>query len=675
MRFSFNFIKEILDIDLDPRELAQKLTMAGMEVEGLEQLGNDWVFDIEITTNRYDWLSVVGVAREMAAAAGKKLVLKYPKLVKTPKYSERKIIIEEPKDCPFYVARLIKNISIAPSDKNLRSHVVNSGINSINNIVDITNYSMMKWGNPLHAFDADKIEGDIQVRRAKKGEKFIGIDNKEYELTFENLVIADNKKIIALAGVMGAKNSEVAESTKNVLLEAAIFNPLTIRKSRRAVGLDTDSSYRFERRVSADCLEYACAEAGTMIAATNNVSISSYVQAGKKDTRKLKSITISLAKLNHYIGQVVPAASVKKILQNLDCTVKTQGKDKIVVTASPFRFDLEREVDLYEEVLRIYGFDKIRPELPFAARQYNQTLQKELTGVLRRQNDEYNLRKEIEDILPVCGFKQIVTFSLESSEELSKAGYGDLVKLANPLRAQENALRPSLILGMVRATKHNLSHGQEELAFFEIADIYQVIDGKLSERAAVSLGVCAKCDKNFVYLKGAVKTLLAKLAVEGAAFYEEKTLSCANALAITAKGKKLGFLGKLDKATAALAGVKEDIFYAQLDLAALEEAKGLKRYAAVSYFPGICRDLSIVIGAQRNFSEIEKAITVQAGEFLNRLEVVDRYKGNDLPTGSNAVTLRVWYQAQDRTLTAAEVDTLHMRLREELIKIPQISLR
>ena len=675
MRFSYNFIKEILDIDLEPRELAQKLTMAGMEVEGLEQLGNDWVFDIEITTNRYDWLSVVGVAREMAAAAGKKLVLKYPRLIKTPKYSERKVIIENLKDCPFYIARSIKNISVAPSDKNLRIHVVNSGISAINNIVDITNYSMMKWGNPLHAFDADKIEGDIHVRRARQGEKFIGIDNKEYELICENLVISDDKKVIALAGVMGAKNSEVSETTKNIFLEAAIFNPLTIRKSRRAAGLDTDSSYRFERRVSADCLEYACAEAATLIAATNKESTSAYLQAGKKDTRKVKAITLSLTKLNHYIGQAVPSAGVKKILENLDCTVKTQGKDKLVVTISPFRFDLEREVDLYEEVLRIYGFDKIRPELPFAARQHNQTLQKELTGVLRRQNDEYNLRKAIEDILPVCGFKQIVTFSLESGEELNKLGFSDLVKLANPLRAQENVLRPSLILGMARAIKHNLSHGQEELAFFEIAGTYQMVDGKLSERAAVSLGVCAERDKNFVYLKGAVKTLLAKLAVREAVFHEEKTLGCTNSLTVTANGKKLGFLGKLDKNTAAVAGVKEDIFYAQFDLVSLEAAKGLKRYSAISYFPGIYRDLSIVIGPQRKFSEIEKAVTAQAGAFLNRLEVVDRYKGSDLPAGSNAITLRVWYQANDRTLTATEVDTLHMKLRAELIKLPQISLR
>ena len=552
---------------------------------------------------------------------------------------------------------------------------VNSGIKSINNIVDITNYSMMKWGNPLHAFDADKIEGDIHVRRAKKGEKFIGIDNKEYELTPGNLVIADNKKVIALAGVMGAKNSEVTESTKNVLLEAAIFNPLTIRKSRRAVGLDTDSSYRFERRVSADCLEYASQEAATLIVATSDASTSSYLQAGEKDTHKAKAIIMSLAKLNHYIGQAVPAASVKKILQNLDCTVKTQGKDKLVVTAPPFRFDLEREVDLYEEVLRIYGFDKIAPKLPFAARQYNQTLQKELTGILRRQNDAYNLRKAIEDVLPVCGFKQIVTFSLESGEEWSKLGYLDLVKLVNPLRAQENVLRPSLMPGMARAIKHNLSHGQEELAFFEIADIYRTIDGRLNERTVVSLGVCAKDDKNFVYLKGAVKTLLAKLAIDGAVFHEEKTLNCTNALAIIAKGKKLGFLGKLDKAAAAVAEVKEDIFYAELDLATLEAAKGLKRYAPVSYFPGICRDLSIVIGPQRNFSEIEKAVIAQAGAFLNRLEVIDRYKGSDLPAGANAITLRVWYQTQDRTLTAAEVDAMHMRLREELIKIPQISLR
>jgi len=675
MKFSYNFIKELVAIDLDPRELAQKLTMAGMEVEGLERIGDDWVFDIEITTNRYDWLSVLGVAREMAAATGKKLDLKYPKIIKTPKYSERKIVIEDIKDCPFYVARAIKNVSVAPSDKNLSTHVINSGINSINNIVDITNYAMMKWGNPLHAFDCDKIDGDIHVRRAKKGEKFTGIDNKEYELTQDNLVIADTKKVIALAGVMGAKNTEVSNTTKNVLLEAAVFNPLTVRKSRRGVGLDTDSSYRFERRVSQDCLEYASQEAAGMIAATNAKSESAYLQAGKKNECKRKTITISLAKLNNYIGQAVPAAQVKKILQNLDCMVKAQGKDKLIVIPSLFRFDLEREVDLYEEVLRMYGFDKIVPIVPFAAQQYNQALQKELAGVIRRQNDEYNLRKAAEEILAVCGFKQIVTFSLESSEELGKLGFNDLVKLANPLRSQENVLRPALVLGMLRAIKHNLSHGQEELAFFEVANTYQLIDGKIVEHAALSLGVCSDCDKNFVYLKGSIKTLLAKLAINDITFYEEKAPNCNNALTVMAQGKRLGFLGKLDKAAGVIAGVKEDIFYAQLELASIEAARSLKRYVPISYFPGVWRDLSIAIGPERKFAEVEKVIIAQAQEFFNRLEVVDRYKGKDLPAGTSAITLRIWYQAKDRTLTALEVDNLHTKLREELIKLPQISLR
>jgi len=368
MRFSLNFIQEFLKVDISPKELASLLTMAGMEVECLEKEASDWIFDIEVTTNRYDWLSILGIAREIAVVLGKKLKVNYPKPITKPLLTTRNIVIEDRRDCSYYIGRRIEGVKVSGSSPWLRERILNCGLAVVNDIVDITNYSMLKWGNPLHAFDADKLEGDIHIRRARNNETLVGIDGKERILSKENLVIADSKKVIALAGIIGGKNTEVTEMTKNIFLEAAVFSSLTVRRSRRAAGLDTESSYRFERGVPSHLLESASYETAKLIIEVAGGKNKGCKVAGKKPQLSEKSITISIKSLGDYLGLFPSKPKVKKIFENLDFKVKDLAKDKIRVFPPKSRLDVKEEVDLYEEFSRIYGYDKIPSKIPFLKR-------------------------------------------------------------------------------------------------------------------------------------------------------------------------------------------------------------------------------------------------------------------------------------------------------------------
>ena len=660
MRFSLNFVKELIRVDLPAGELAQLLTMAGIEVEHHEKLGEDHIFDIEITSNRYDWLSLVGIAREISACLGKRLDIKYPKVIKSPLIKDKQIKIESSADCPFYVARRIRNVKVAASSEYLKERVANCRINSINNVVDITNYCMLKWGNPLHAFDEDKIEGNIYIRRAKEGERFIGIDEKERILNHENLVIADDKKVIALAGVIGAKNTEVTEKTKNVLLEAAIFSPLRIRHSRRIAGIDTDSSYRFERQVFADYLEYASAEAAQLMADICGGDITDYGEAGRRPQAKDKKILLELDRLNEYLGAEYPKSKVKSILINLGFKVKESGKCKLALLAPRHRFDITENVDVYEEISRIYGYDKIKQQIPAIAHEVV-------------KNEIYEFKKELRQFLCALGLNEIITYSIESDSELNKLGYDNLIKLVNPLRAQENSLRPGLSLGLVKAVSYNLNRNRSDLRFFEIANVYSRSADGFCELPRVSMGVCEE-GKDLFYLKGAIEEIFKLLNINDFEFRQICLFFCANALEVFINKKSAGFLGKLDEKFANVLEIKKDLYLCELDITSLCAARSLKRYLPISPYPAVFRDISVALHKSKHFSDVEKIIK-EKKEYISDYKIVDTYKGKDLEEGSVAFSLRLFYQSKARTLTSQEVDEIHNAIRAGLSSQEGIKLR
>jgi len=674
MRFSLNFVQEFLKVDIPPRELASLLTMAGMEVERLEKEVSDWIFDIEVTTNRYDWLSILGISREIAAILGKKVKVNYPAPVTKPLLATRDIVIEDKKDCPYYIGRRIEGVRVSVSKPWLQERILNCGLTLVNDIVDITNYFMLKWGNPLHAFDADKLEGNIYIRRAKKNESLVGIDGKERVLGKENLVIADSKKVIALAGIIGGKNTEVTEATRNIFLEAAVFSPLTVRRSRRAAGLDTESSYRFERVVPPHLLEYASYEAAKLIADVSGGKNKGYKAAGKKPQLTKKNITISLNSLGAYLGLEPLKSKVKKILESLDFKVKDLSKGRIVVSPSQSRFDIKSEVDVYEEFSRIYGYDKIPDRIPFLKRNL----------AVSSQADYYHFKGELANLVALLGFKEIITYSLEEKEQLI-IGNKDVIELINPLRSQENALRSNLLFGMIKSLRHNLNRtlkgtstltgtgNQARLRLFEIADTYSKSNKGFSETPTLALAISGK-EGDFFLLKGALEKILSFLNISNFEFKEGSLNNFTNSLKVNVGNCNLGFLGKLDQQQKRNLDLKEDLFFAQLDLSICAKSRGRKKYKPFSPYPSIWRDISISLNKDIKFKEIEEIIK-REGDYLAGLNIVDVYKGKDIPSGHKAFTLRVFYQSSEKTLTSGEVDSFHNRIRQSLSQQEGVNLR
>lgn len=667
MQFSLNFLKQIVDIDSSPKDIAEKLTLAGLEVEEVDKAGDDWIFKVEVTTNRYDWLSVVGVAQEIAALFNKKLKLKCPRLKYIPKLEEKSIFIEDQKDCFYYLGREVKDVKVKDSPGQLKKLIINSGLASVSNVVDITNYSMLKWGNPLHAFDLDKIEGDIYIRRAKKDETFIGIDQKKRLLNSQNLVIADSQKVIALAGVMGAKNTEVTHETRNIFLEAAIFSPVTIRRSRRQAGLETESSYRFERKVSAYLLEFASQEAADLSVELAGGRFSGCGKTGTKIKEKAKEVTLELAKLKSYLGADIKLLEVKKILKSLNFEVKTVSAGKIKVKPHSFRFDIEREVDVYEEFARIYGYDKIAPRIPFLKKK------EEPDPALGKKEAFWKFKNKIRDFICLSGFSEIITYSLQDQQELALVSEHQGLSLENPLRSQEDTLRPVLSLGLIKAVRHNLNRAKSNLKFFEIADVYKKGESGAVERPFLSLGVSGSKEKFFL-LKGLIVNLLDYLNIDSVKLEPISKKSFTNSLDIIINGKSVGFLGKLDRKTEETFSLKQELFIASCDLSLLKKYQKNKVFSFFSRFPAVWRDISLAAQKNIRFEEVERIIK-EKGKYLAGLKVVDTYRGKDLPQGHSAYTLRLFYQSKQKTLSSEEIDSCHNKIREKLSSKDGIILR
>ena len=409
MKVTYNWLKDFLNIEIAPGALAEKLTMAGLEVVSLEQIQGDFVFEIEITSNRPDWLSVLGVAREVAAITNSKLKNNKKNLPKWQKDSPLKIKIEDKKDCPLYTARIIKNVKVGPSPEWLRKRLELIGCRSVNNIVDITNYILFELGQPLHAFDLDKLsQNEIKVRRAKAEEKIVTIDGVARVLSQEVLVIADAHKLIAIAGIMGGKETEVTPKTRNILLESAVFNPMLVRRAKQKLGLQSESAYRFERGVDLEAVNSAALAAGELILKLASGEPSDSVSLGSSK-RIHPVINLDVIYLNKLLGTAIPILKVKQILNRLGLVVKTKSKNILMVNVPSFRQDLRLPVDLVEEVARIYGYDEIPQTLP-------------AVKPSRKVSDQQDAVSGIKNILSSLGLDEAITYSLVDRELLKKSG-------------------------------------------------------------------------------------------------------------------------------------------------------------------------------------------------------------------------------------------------------------
>ncbi len=674
MKVTYNWLKDFVDIKLPAQKLAEKLTMAGLEVKAIEEKAGDFVFEIEITSNRPDWLSIIGIAREVAAVTGKKLKKSPVASPQSPVRGKKKeeeffIEIEDKKDCPLYTARIIREIKVGASPLWLKDRLELVGLRSVNNVVDITNYVLFEMGEPLHAFDLDKLTpGAIIVRRAKNNETLVSIDGETRELNPDTLVIADNLKPLAIAGVMGGKDTEVTEGTKNILLEAAVFNPVIVRRSRQKLGMASDASYRFERGIDPASVGTASLRAAQLI----QKLCAGNIAAGKSSgacSRKELSINFPVGDIKRYLGVNIPVGKLKNILLGLGFALKPKNKNTFAVKVPSWRLDIKEEIDLVEEVARIYGYENIPSTLA--------------SVILKSQKGKPpDYISFIKDVLIGCGLNEVITYSL--IERKSLQGFWDkkdaVIEITNPLSLEQEVMRPVLMPSLAQRIAYNLRQQSPCVKIFEIAKTFMLDAGKVKEKYSLALALCGTESRwfgpkqghvqdsaSFLHLKGVVDKLLERLGIENAKYRFVNNFEAE----VLVKNEKAGILRKLPRDILDSLDIKyKEVFAAEIyleekifPLVCLQRkfnATGVPRY------PGITRDITLPVKSEVAFEEISAAIYELKETLLTNVGFQDCYEGEKAPQGTKRITVSLHYGSSERTLTEEEVAPAHIRLVQAL---------
>ncbi len=669
MKISYNWLKDYVNVKLAPDKLADALNMAGLGVESVKSVGGDHIFEIEITANRPDWLSVIGVAREVAALTGGKL--KIPEISKTKKKTKPagiKIKVEDRGLCPRYTARIIRNVKVGESPAWLKARIEAMGLRSVNNIVDITNFCLFETGEPMHAFDLDKIAGnEVTVKKALQGEKIITIEGTEKILDKTMLIISDNKKPIAIAGIMGARNTEVTLSTKNILLEAASFDQISVRRTSRKLAITTDSSYRFERRVDIENIAYASDRATDLIVKFASGESGAFVDIGAKEIKR-NTITVRVDRINKLLGTDISASEITKIVSALGMHVKPLSNKALKLEAPSFRGDIRTEVDVIEEVARVYGYAKIPVTLPKIVEQPI------------RMDCEMLIRNKIRECLTALGLDEIITYSLSSKKIASSCASGSeaIVSVANPLTSEQEAMRPSLIPGMLNTALWNINRKTKDLKLFEIGNVYFNKENKFGEKMHLSIGITGhnfagwsggSKQADFFDLKGIVETLFSELGIVAAEFSaaKEASFSPAECARISVAGDTIGVMGQVSPKALHDFDIKDKVYMAEIDIEAMQKhVKTEKRFREMSKYPSVYRDISILAAKDSSNSDLISAMISAGGPVLKEVRLIDRYEGKQIPDGKQSLTYRLEYSDPARTLEEKDVLDYHGRVLSEL---------
>ncbi len=666
MKISYNWLKDYIDLKIGPEKLAELLTMAGLTAEALHRTGDDHIFEIEVTSNRPDWLSYIGVAREIAAITGGKLKTPVASKFKAASTAVSRVKVEiwEKALCPRYTARVIRNVKVAESPDRLKRRLESIGLRPVNNIVDITNFCLFETGEPMHAFDLDKIDsGSIIVRKARKSEKIVTIDGVERTLTDSMLVIADRIKPVAIAGVMGALNTEVTPLTKNILLEAASFDQISVRRTARALAISTDSSYRFERRVDLNNIVPSSDRAANLIREIARGDVGEIIDIGKSPAAG-NTITLRLPRLSSVLGVEIPSPKVKRIVTSLGLKIKRSSKDSISMEIPQFRYDLNAEIDIIEEAARIYGYNKIPSTIPPVVEQDG----KIPPGVM--------VEKRIRKILTGLGADEIITYSLIGRKSLKAAGFGcdQVVEIRNPLSAEQEVMRPSLMPGMLASILWNINRKSKDLKLFELGKIYiKESEAKFSERERLSVGISGEISSwadgsrptNFFDLKGAVEALLYELGIATAVFKQIKddtyARSCAASIEIS--GEEIGKAGEVAGRILSNFDIKETVYFCEMSLGALLRHADLgSRFKELPKYPSVYRDISLIVPEEVLNADLIAMAKTTAGTILNAIQLIDRYSGKQIPGGKVSLTYRLEYRDPSKTLEEKDVSSAHSKI-------------
>jgi len=699
MKISINWLKEFVDITAEPRQLQSDLTMVGLNTESLARMGDDWVLDVEVTTNRPDCLSHYGVARELATLYRHSLKRVEVSVTESGGPAQRVVSIEifDPDLCARYCGRVVRNVQVAPSPPWLVKRLEAVGQRPINNVADATNYVLMELGHPLHAFDLSRLtQRKIIVRRAKPGESLRTLDGVDRLLTRENLVIADGTHAVALAGVMGGEESEISASTHDVLLESAWFEPLSVRRTAKSQGLHTEASHRFERGADIQMAPLALDRTAALIeeVAAGEV-LEGIIDVYPRPWRP-RDLTLSRSEIARILGANIPGEEVQRILRGLGFQVEPEDGETWKASVPSFRVDVSREVDLVEEVARHVGYDRlparVRPAPPHLE---SDTVRDKVTTT--------------SSLLVALGFQEIITPSMVDPAEgemfsgsWDESEHGEFpsppprsgepispmigptralrpVVLANPLSQDASAMRTSAVPGMLRAIRWNLDRGANDVRLFELGKTYGVsANGQPHERQVLALGATGHRRPASVYdseasvdvfdLKGDLEAILGAFDVPALVFEPSARsyLQPGRRGCMSSRGSELAVFGLLEQGLAREYKLRQEIWVAEVDFESLLNFPLRRRkFQAISKFPAVERDFSLVLPEELPYARVSSVIAGLALEEIRDFRPIDRADRSKVPSlalGQCALLLRVTFQSPTHTLTSEEVNGLSQRL-------------
>jgi phenylalanyl-tRNA synthetase beta chain len=677
MFISYNWLRELTGTKLAPEEIRDRLTNVGLAIDAVEQHGDDFVLDVEVPSNRGDCLSHVGIAREVAVIEKSQVQSPKSEVQNTSgKTSDlTSVAIDDPDLCPRYAARIVRGAKIAPSPEWLTKKLEAIGQRPINNVADITNYVLHELGQPLHAFDLTKLEEQrIVVRRARRGETIKTLDGVDRKLDEQMLVIADAKRAVAVAGVMGGEDSEISDATTEILIESAYFNPASVRRTAKLLALNTEASHRFERgtdpegviRAQERCVALICDLAGGT--ATED-AVDVYPQPFKA-----RDVILRPPRVEAITSLEVGSEEMLRILTALGFEPKEQDSGSLRFTVPSWRHDVAIEEDLVEEVARHTGYDQIQTALPSAssAGEYHATEARK--RALRRS-------------LSARGYDEAIGFSfIERTDQfeilpfLSSSAETSVV-LTNPIIEEASQMRQTLLPGLLKSVQHNINHGNRNTCLFELGRVFASLEQRElpAEREALALvatGAVMLAEQalperelDFYDLKGALEAAIEAMNLPAMDFEacELKHLRPGQSAAIRIGSNEVGSVGRLAESVASEYKFRQPVFVAEIDLTALLESQELPvLYSSLPRFPSIVRDVSLLVARKYTVTELVRAVAKQEPRHFVKTQFVGTYEGQGIADDKRSITLRIEYRADDRTLRDEEVDEIHRPIVETL---------
>jgi phenylalanyl-tRNA synthetase beta chain len=641
-------------VKANDRDLAEALTHAGIAVESIAEEHGHAIYEMDLTTNRVDAMNHFGVAREASAIYDIDLKPVMPKLPKSEGEAKFAIELEDPQGCPRYTARIVRGVKVSSSPKEISQRLELLGSRAINNIADASNYTLFEIGHPTHAFDLDTLGGGkIIVRRAREGETLKTLDGEERKLTPQDLVIADAVKAVALAGVMGGYDTMITEKTKNVLIESAWFDPATIRQTAKRLGMHTDASHRYERGADFGITPLACDRVAELILQTAGGKLEGAQIDQVPRTPERRTIALRRSEVKRHLGLDLPAEEIERILRRLGFELKP-GAD-YSVTVPTWRLDVEREIDVIEELARIHGFNNFPNTLPAFA-----------GGVIELADEAK--RAKVRETLLALGYNEAISLTFVSKEDAAQFGGGEPLAIANPLNEEQGYLRTSLVPGMLGMIAYNLNRGNTEVRLFESGDVFEKLGERCEERRrlcfaatgnSIEASVHTKAKAvDFFDLKGDVEDLLADFTHRSIYFdtLVPEYYHPGRSARIALDGATIGYVGQLHPAVADARKLKQDVYIAEIQLERLfQHELRQPRFTAISRYPAVERDFSFVFDDAVTFERVHAAV-----EDLNVPEMIDFkpveiFRGGSVPAGKYSFLVRAAFQSPERTLRDEEV--------------------